>query len=73
MSDSYQVYRDYRNRLRCWAHLLRKAKGLAESCHQHARIDGQQLHQFMKQLMAPIFQAREGPGQGQRSIMADHQ
>ena len=31
MSDGYQVYRKYRNRLRCWAHLIRKAKGLKEA------------------------------------------
>ena len=28
MSDGYQVYRKYQNRVRCWAHLLRKAEGV---------------------------------------------
>ena len=30
MSDGYPVYRDYARRLRCWAHLIRKARGLME-------------------------------------------
>ena len=32
MSDGWVVYREYANRLRCWAHLIRKARGLSESC-----------------------------------------
>ena len=31
MSDGYRVYRDHKKRLRCWAHLIRKAKGLADT------------------------------------------
>ena len=31
MTDGYGAYRHYAKRLRCWAHLLRKAKGLSES------------------------------------------
>ncbi len=31
MSDGWVVYREYANRLRCWAHLIRKARGLSES------------------------------------------
>lgn len=27
MTDGYSLYRSYLKRLRCWAHLLRKAKG----------------------------------------------
>jgi len=30
MCDDYQVYRKYRNRVRGWEHLLRKAQGLEE-------------------------------------------
>jgi len=40
MSDGYQVYRKYPNRIRCWAHLLRKAQGLEESLNQEARRFG---------------------------------
>jgi transposase len=32
MTDGYGAYRHYAKRLRCWAHLLRKARGLADSC-----------------------------------------
>jgi hypothetical protein len=32
MTDGYGAYRHYAKRLRCWAHLLRKAQGLADSC-----------------------------------------
>ena len=31
MADGWVVYREFINRLRCWAHLIRKACGLAES------------------------------------------
>lgn len=30
MSDGYRVYRDSPWRLRCWEHLIRKARGLSE-------------------------------------------
>ena len=30
MSDGYGVYRKFLNRLRCWAHLSRKLRGLAD-------------------------------------------
>jgi len=31
ISDGYRVYRAWENRLRCWAHLMRKLRGLAAS------------------------------------------
>jgi transposase len=31
MSDGYRVYRQFLKRVRCWAHLVRKARGLMES------------------------------------------
>jgi hypothetical protein len=41
MSDGYVIYRDYLRRLRCWAHLVRKAKGLQESMDRaHAQPFG---------------------------------
>ena len=42
MSDGYKVYRAYRHRLRCWAHLQRKAKGLEESFDGAARGFGRE-------------------------------
>ena len=32
MTDGYSAYRSYENRLRCWAHLIRKMRGIKESC-----------------------------------------
>lgn len=37
MSDGYQVYRKYLNRVPCWAHLIRKAKGLKESLNKDSQ------------------------------------
>lgn len=40
MSDGYQVYRKYPNRVRCWANLLRKAHGLEDSLNKQAQQFG---------------------------------
>ena len=61
MSDGYVVYRQYLNRLRCWAHLLRKAKGLKESLSDAPRQFGYQAYKVLKELMDAIYKAREGP------------
>ena len=61
MSDGYVVYRKYLNRLRCWAHLLRKAKGLKESLSDAPRQFGYQAHKVLKELMDAIYKARAGP------------
>jgi hypothetical protein len=63
MSDGYQVYRQFQHRLRCWAHLLRKAKGLTESLNAEARAFGQATEALLNDLMQAIYQAREGPPQ----------
>ena len=46
MSDGWMAYRDYPRRLRCWAHLIRKARGLAESCDREA-------HVFVQRVLTP--------------------
>lgn len=61
MSDGWIAYRHYPRRLRCWAPLLRKARGLAQSCHREARRFGQQVLKTLEVLMAAIYAAREGP------------
>jgi len=61
MSDGYWAYRDYDNRLRCLAHLLRKARGLEESLDRQARAVGQHLRTCLEQVMAAVHKAREGP------------
>ena len=61
MSDGWMAYRDYPRRLRCWAHLIRKARGLAESCDREARIFGRLVLETLEALMAAVYAAREGP------------
>lgn len=61
MSDGYVVYRHFVHRLRCWAHLLRKARGLQESLSGPARDFGQATADLMEAAMRAIYQAREGP------------
>lgn len=73
MSDGYGVYRDYLRRLRCWAHLIRKANGLTESYHRSVRDDGAQVLGTLNHLMNAVYRAREGPHQGTCSITAEHQ
>ncbi len=63
MTDGYGVYRDYMNRLRCWAHLTRKARGLEESLNQESRIFGKGVLAFLDLLMESIYAAREGPSE----------
>ena len=61
MSDGYWAYRDYDNRLRCLAHLVRKARGLEESLDGVARRFGLALHGHLEAIMAAVYAAREGP------------
>ena len=61
MSDGYKVYRKYQNRLRCWAHVIRKAKGLTEAYDEEAINFGKQVNQWLEKLMQAIYQARESP------------
>ncbi len=66
MTDGYQVYRQYTNRLRCWAHLLRKAKGLKESLDEKPRDFGVKTYDVLTTLMEAIYQARDAPGEDLR-------
>jgi hypothetical protein len=61
MSDGWASYRHYPRRLRCWAHLVRKARGLAQSCHGEARAFGKLVLETLEALMAAVYAAREGP------------
>jgi hypothetical protein len=71
MSDGYVVYRAMAKRLRCWAHLRRKAKGLEESLNPEGRQFGKQTTAFLKTLMTAIYQAREGPGEDLTPLFQD--
>jgi len=72
MSDGYRLYRTYLKRLRCWAHLLRKAKGLCESYTQSSQIYGQQVQAILNDLINAVYLARTGPDGGTVSIAAHH-
>jgi hypothetical protein len=61
MSDGYQVYRKFKHRLRCWAHIIRKARGLEEAFHSDANAFGKQVNRQLEQFMQAIYQARESP------------
>ena len=61
MSDGYIVYRRFQQRLRCWAHLLRKARGLQESLNVDARAFGTATRALLDAAMAAVYAAREGP------------
>jgi len=61
MSDGWFSHRGYPKRLRCWAHLLRKAKGLMVRYHADGRQFGRLVHDTLEQLMAAAHAVREGP------------
>ena len=61
MSDGYWVYRHYDWRLRCLAHLIRKARGLEQSLEDEAHRFGKQTLEVLETLMAAVYQAREDP------------
>ena len=66
MSDGWFAYRDYPRRLRCWAHLLRKAQGLVECYDADGRAFGHQVRTTREDLMVTIYAAREGPPRTRR-------
>ncbi len=59
MSDGYRVYRQFLKRIRCWAHLVRKAQGLTEAYDKEPQAFGKQTLLFLNDLMAAIKNARE--------------
>ncbi|MBU1661445.1 MAG: IS66 family transposase, partial [Chloroflexi bacterium] len=71
MSDGYLAYRKYAKRLRCWAHLIRKARGLSESLNQEAQIFGEKVLACLSMLIEQIYQARAGPSANLKTKFAD--
>lgn len=57
MSDGYGVYRKRLNRLHCWAHLLRKVRGLSESADRRAAAFGAEMAEILKRLQEAIYAA----------------
>jgi len=76
MSDGYGAYRHYPKRLRCWAHLIRKARGLEECLDGDARAFGKLTLAWMGTLQAAIYGWREAGGTAglaTGAIRAQHQ
>ncbi len=71
MSDGYQVYRKYARRLRCWAHLIRKPRGLSESLNQEAQTFGEKVLACLTVLVERVYQARAGPNANLKTEFAD--
>jgi hypothetical protein len=61
MSDGWQAYRWLGRRLRCWAHLKRKAQGLADSLDPAAQGFGREVLALWDDLRESVQKAREGP------------
>lgn len=61
MSDGYITYRYLKKRLRCWAHLIRKANGVSESLNPEAREFGKKVLAVLDHLKEAVYKAREGP------------
>jgi transposase len=69
MTDGYQVYREHLKRLRCWAHLIRKARGLAEALDSEAQDFGEKSLLLLNNLIAAVKSAREQPPDQSLSII----
>ena len=65
MSDGYGAYRDHDQRLRCFAHLLRKAHGLEESLDAQAQQFGRQVLDVLETVIAAVYDARGDPAQAE--------
>ena len=61
MSDGWQAYRWLGRRLRCWAHLKRKAQGLADSLNPAAQGFGLEVLALWDGLREAVQKSREGP------------
>ena len=72
MSDGWTAYRVWPRRLRCWPHLIRKAKGLNDSCERTAQAFGAEVLGVFERLIRGIHAARDGPLQPPASIAETH-
>ena len=72
MTDGYAAYRSRLQRLRCWAHLRRKLRGVAESTDRRAAQAGTAMLQMFDELMAAVFEARARLAQPPPSLTHAH-
>ncbi len=68
MSDGYHAYRDIDQRLRCLAHLIRKAHGLEEGYDRAGQAFGRHLLAVIATVIDAVYAARGGapPAEGLR-------
>ena len=59
MADGYGAYRHFEQRVRCWAHLERKAKALQESWDTSAAAFGAYAVETFKVLREQVYRMRE--------------
>lgn len=73
MSDGYNAYRSFPRRVRCWAHLKRKAKGLAESWDLEAAQAGEKAISMLNMLQDCVYQMRmlQGSARSQQQEKAE--
>ncbi len=72
MSDGYLAYRHLGNRLRCWAHLIRKCQGLIESTDAKVARAGKGMHDVLCRLMEAIYAARAVPAEESGVLASRH-
>ncbi|NCA73013.1 MAG: hypothetical protein EOM91_23765 [Sphingobacteriia bacterium] len=60
MSDGFWAYRELDQRLRCLAHLIRKAHGLEESLEHEAQRFGAHLLEVLETVIAAVYEVRSG-------------
>jgi transposase len=56
---NHAAYRSRLLRLRCWAHLKRKTRGLAESTDRQCAQAGAEMLRLFNELIVAVFKARE--------------
>jgi transposase len=61
MSDGFWAYRDLDQRLRCLAHLIRKAQALEDGLDREAQRFGTQILTVIATVMAAVYDARGAP------------
>jgi hypothetical protein len=61
MTDGFSVYRIFPQRLRCWAHLVRKARALQQCLDSRGQAFGEALLLALILLMRNIHRLRESP------------
>ena len=61
MTDGYCAYREYDQRLRCLAHLIRKAHGLEDSLDRDPQRFGTHLLNVLATVIDAVYQARAAP------------